>query len=174
MTLRDFATSVKIFNQVLPVDTDAQAQGGNFNFVSLRNYQGGGFFIEVGAHSGTAVAFTISQAKNVEGNGSKAMTSHTRGYKNVPGSSPQEESDRWDEFTITSGTFDLAASTNYWIPIRPAMLDVTNDFDAIRMALEAPDAATLFSCNLFLWGGPEGLAGDTRHIPSMAVNRMPN
>jgi hypothetical protein len=174
MVMRDLATSVKIFNQVLPVDTNAQLQGGNFQFVSLRNYQGGAFLIQVGVHSGDATAFTISQAKNVEGNGSKAMTAHIRGYKNVPGSSPIEESDRWDEFVITSGTFDIAASTNYVIPIRPAMLDVTNDFDCIRMALGLSSAATLFACQLMLWGGPEGLAGDIRHIPSAAVNRMPN
>ena len=174
MVMRDLATSVKIFNQVLPVDTNAQAQGGNFNFVSLRNYQGAAFLIQVGVHSGTAAAFTIDQAKNVEGNGSKGMTAHPRGYKNVPGSSPQEESDRWDEFIITSGTFDIDANTNYVIPVRPGMLDVTNDFDSIRMNLIAPDAATLFACQLMLWGGPMGLAGDTRHIPSAAVNRMPN
>ncbi len=173
MVMRDFATTFKRVNQVLPVSGTA-AQGGNYNFVSLRNYQGMVLILDVGIHTGDATALTVKQAKNVEGNGSKAMTAHTRGYKNVPGSSPQEESDRWDEFTITSGTFDIAAATRYIIPIRPAMLDVTNDFDCIRMELAAPSATTVISMAIDLWGGPEGIAGNTDHIPSANVNRMPN
>lgn len=174
MPIKDFATSYKIVKQIFPLDINAAVQGGNYNFVSLRNYQQMGFRLNVGAHSGDGVAFSMRQAKNVEGNGSKAMTNHTYGFRNTPGGSPQEESDRWDKFTITSGLFDIAASTLYWIPFRPAMLDVSNDFDCIRGEMEAGSAATLVSLDLFLWGGPEGIDTSITHIPSVAVNVMPN
>ena len=49
MTMKSVAERMKIVSQVVPVDTDAQAQGGNYNHVSLRNYQGAFFFLAVGA-----------------------------------------------------------------------------------------------------------------------------
>ena len=171
--LKNLPEFMKVVKQVQPVDSNGAAQGGNYNFVSLRNYQSAGFLLSVGAHSGSAAAFTVQQAKNVEGNGAKSLA-YDLYYKNAVGSSPQEESDRWDKVTGASGTFNIAAQTNFWIPVRPGELDVSNDFDCIRAHLAAPDAATLIGMWLFLWGGPEGITGNTIHIPSANVNRMPN
>ena len=164
----------KIVNQISPVDTNGLVQGGNYNFVNIRNYQAGGFLIKVGVHSGTAEGITIRQAKNVEGNGSKALV-FTKYFKNLVVGSPQEESDLWSEETATSNTFDIIANTNFWVPIRPGMLDVSNDFDSIRFQMDGDsDAATLVDASLILWGGPKAVAGNVSQIPSTAVNRMPN
>ena len=158
MTMKSLFEQMKLVKQVQPVDSNGQAQGGNYPFVSLRNYQGGAFLLSVGAHSGSAAAFTVQQAKNVEGNGAKAL-SYDVYASNAVNSSPTEESDKWFKTTGASGTFNLAAQTNYIIPVRPGELDVSNNFDCIRGHLAAPDAATLIAMFLLLWGGPEIVTG---------------
>lgn len=163
----------KIVNVFSPLDVDTAVQGGNYNFVNIRNYQAGGFLLRIGAHSGDAVGFTIQQAKNVEGNSKKALT-FTKYFRNKTNASPQEESDMWVEETAVSNTFDVLAQNQYFIPVRPGMLDVSNNFDSIRGELEAGSAATLASLSLLLWGGPKAIAGNVDQIPSTAVNRMPN
>lgn len=163
----------KYVTKFQPIDINGVAEGGNYNFTSFRLHEGAGIFIAVGVHSGNAVGITLRQAKNVEGNGSKALE-FTEYYSNVPGASPQEEEDKWKEETAVSDTFDITAARNYFIPLRPAMLDVTNNFDAFRLEIEAGSAATLIHANYELYGGPEGITGDIEHIPSVAVNRMPN
>ncbi len=163
----------KYVTKFQPQDINGAAQGGNYFFTSFRLHEGVGIFIAVGAHSGNSVAVTLRQAKNVEGNGSKALE-FTEYYSNVPGASPEEETDKWKKQTAASDTFDIAANTNYFIPLRQAMLDVTNDFDAFRLEIAAASAATLVSALYELFSGPEGIADDIDHIPSVAVNRMPN
>lgn len=171
--MRNLVEQMKLVKQLQPIDSNGAAQGGNYNFVSLRNYQGGAFIVSVGAHSGSAAAFTINQAKNVEGNGSKAWA-YDRYFSNLVGASPQDESDMWREFTGAAGTFNIVAQTNFVIPILPGALDVSNNFDCVRATLAAPDASSLISMHLLLWGGPEGITGNKIHIPSVNVNRMDN
>lgn len=173
MGMRTLAERVKIKNVISPVDTNGQLQGGNFNFTSMRNYSYFDMMIQVGTHSGDDTAVTLNQAKNVEGNGAKALE-FVNYWSQLVGASPQEESDLWQPQTAVSDTFDIAANTNYLIPIKPDSLDVTNNFDCVRFALGLSSAATLIAVQLYMSGGPEGIAGDVRHIPSAAVNRMPN
>lgn len=171
MRLKEFPSFTKVVRQVMPVDSDSQAQGGNYNFVSLRHYNTITAFIAVGAHSGASKAITLQQAKNVEGNSAKTLA-FSRYYKQTVGASPPETGDRWDLVTGVSSTFNIAAQHHYAIPIRQAMLDVTNDFDCVRIHLAAPAAATLIYMAFFLMGGPEGIGNDVRHIPSANVNNM--
>jgi len=161
----------KYVTKFQPIDINGVAQGGNYNFTSFRLHEGAGIFIAVGAHAGASVAVTLRQAKNVEGNGSKAL-GFTEYYSNVPGASPQEEEDKWKVEVAASDTFDITAARNYFIPLRPAMLDVTNDFDAFRLEIAAATGATLIHANYELFAGPEGIADNIQHIPSVAVNRM--
>ena len=86
----------------------------------------------------------------------------------------EEENDKWVKETASSNTVDIVAHRNYFIPLRQAMLDITNNFDTFRLEIEAASAATLIAANYELYAGPEGIAGDIDHIPSVAVNRMPN
>ncbi len=164
---------VKYVTKFQPQDINGVALGGNHDFTSFRLHEGAGILIQVGAKAGNAVGITLRQAKNVEGNSSKALE-FTEYYSNVPGASPVEETDKWKEETAVSDTFDVNANTNYFIPLRQAMLDVTNDFDTFRLEIEAASAATLIAANYELYGGPEGITDDIQHIPSVAVNRMPN
>ena len=163
----------KYVTKFQPKDVNAAAQGGNYNFTSFRLHEGAGIFIAVGIHSGNAVGISLKQAKNVEGNGSKALA-FTEYYNNTPGSSPEEETDKWKVKVAASNTFDVVANTNYFIPLRPAMLDVTNNFDCFRLEVEAGSASTLMAALYEMYAGPEGITDDIEHIPSVAVNRMPN
>lgn len=163
----------KFVTKFQPQDINGAAQGGNYNFTSFRLHEGAGIFIAVGAHTGNAVAVTLKQAQNVEGNGNKAL-GFTEYYSNVPAASPQQEEDKWTKQTAASNTFNIAADTNYFIPLRQAKLDVTNNFDCFRLEIASASAATLIHANYELFAGPEGIAGDIEHIPSVAVNRMPN
>jgi hypothetical protein len=171
--MRALAENMKVVSIVAPVDSNGAAQGGNFNFHNMRNYPMCSIFVHIGAHSGTAAAFTIRQAKNVEGNGSKAL-SFTKYYQSKPTASPPETSDRWDEMVAASDTFNIAANTVYEIPVKGDMLDVDNGFDCIRAQLIAPDAATLISMYAVFHGGPAGQCGTLHEVPSVKVNRMPN
>ena len=173
MVMRSPAETTKRVNQVAPADINGAAQGGNYNFASLRNYQGAYFVLKVGAHSGSAAAVTVQQAVNVEGKSNKAI-SFDKYYSNDHSSANPDEVDLWQETTGASGTFNIAANTNYVIPIKPAELDVTNRFDCIRGHIAAPDASTIVSLELVLYGGPEGIVNDKDHIPSAAVNRLDN
>ncbi len=163
----------KYVTKFQPRDINAAAQGGNYNFTSFRLHEGAGILILVGAKAGNAVGITLRQARNVEGSGSKALE-FTEYYSNLPGGSPQETEDLWRKQTASGDTFDIVANTNYFIPLRQAMLDVTNNFDCFRLEVEAASSATLIAVLYELYGGPEGIDDDTLHIPSVAVNRMPN
>lgn len=173
MVMRSPAETTKRVNQVAPQDINGAAQGGNYNFSSLRNYQGAYFVLKVGAHAGIAVAATIQQAVNVEGSSNKAI-SFDKYYSNDHSSANPDEVDLWQETTGAAGTFNITAQTNYVIPIKPAELDVTNRFDCIRGHLSEPAAACMVSLELVLYGGPEGIVNDKDHIPSAAVNRQDN
>lgn len=162
----------KYVTKFQPRDVNGAAQGGNYNFTSFRLHEGAGILILVGVHSGNAVGISLKQAKNVEGNSSKTLE-FTEYYSNLPGSSPQETEDLWQKQTASSDTFDVVANTNYFIPLRQGMLDITNNFDCFRLEVEAGSAATLMAVLYELYGGPEGIDGDIDHIPSVAVNRMP-
>lgn len=170
MSYRDMMYSVKVVRQGAPQDINASALTGAL--VSLRNYPRGGFRLSVGAHSGNAVAVTFKQAQNIDGAGAKALTNPpTYGFKCTASASP---SDTWVKFDITSGTFNIAANTEYFIPFRPNMLDVNNDFDCIRMDLAAGSASTLIAASAHLWGGFEGIDNDRDHIPSARLDREPD
>lgn len=148
-------------------------QGGNLTGISLRNHSVATCFIAVGAHSSTAVAVTLQQMKNVEASGAKAL-GFTTYYSLAFLTSPTEERDMWQEQTASSNTFNIAANTLFAIPIKQAMLDVTNNFDCVRLHTSAPGASTLIFAWWELEGGPEGIAGSNKHRPSVHVNRMDN
>ena len=171
MVMRHLPLSMKLVADVLPKDINGAAQGGNFLGTSLRNYFSATVLVAVGAHSGNAVAVTLQQMKNVEGNGAKAL-GFTDYYELKPNASPAETSDRWDAKTASSNTFNIAANTIYAIPIKQAMLDVTNNFDCIRPNLAAGSASTLVFCGILLGDGKYGISGDVDHIPSAKVNSM--
>ena len=171
--MRAFVHHGKPVNLASPQDINGVTIGGNYNAVSLRNYQGAFVFLQVGAHSSTAVAVTLKQAKTTDNSAVKAL-SFTEYYSNTVGASPTEESDMWQKKTAVSNTFNIAANTNYLIPIRPGMLDVSNDFDCLRVDLSAAAASTIIGLMLFLHDGPMGITDNTKHIPSARVNRMPN
>lgn len=172
-TPRALVHSHKYVTLFQPQDINSAAQGGNYNFTSFRLHEGAGIFIAVGVHSGGAVGISLKQAKNVEGNGSKALA-FTEYYLNQPGASPAEETDKWRAAVAVGNTFDVTANYNYFIPLRPAMLDVTNDFDCFRLEIEAGSASTLIHANYEFFAGPEGIDNNIKQIPSVAVNRMPN
>lgn len=125
------------------------AQGGNYNFVSLRDCQNASIVIRTGALSGAAPACTLQQAKNIEGNGNKAL-SFAKVWENHPNVSNADEVDLWTEVDVTSDTFNLAASCNYRIEIDCSKLDVSNGFDCIRPHFAAPGTSLVYSVSIEL------------------------
>ena len=157
-----------------PVDINTGgAKGGNYNGISLRNHVSITGRVVIGAHSSTAVAITLQQMTSVEASAAKAL-SFTTYYSNAYLTSPVEERDMWVEQTASSDTFNIAANTQYMIPIKQAMLDVTNGFDCVRLHISAPGAATIGFWEWILFDGPTGIPGSTKHNPSVHVNRMDN
>lgn len=170
--LKNLVEGGKLVSQLLPVSLTG-AHGGNVNFISIRNYQAVSLIVHTGTLVSTAPALTVNQAKNVEGNGSKAIA-FDRYFSSLTTNSPDEESDRWDETTGAAGSITLAADTMYEIPILTDILDVQNDFDCVRAMITAPGTSLVMGLMWYFRGGPEGLTGKIQHIPSTAVNRMPN
>lgn len=172
--VRHMPLSRKYAFHAAPVDINTSgAKGGNYNGISLRNHQTATAVIIIGAHSGNAVAITLQQMKNVEASGAKAL-GFTTYYSLAYLTSPVEERDRWTEQTASSNTFNIAANTAYAIPVKQAMLDVTNNFDCVRIHIAAPSASTIGCWFWELEEGVGGIAGSTKHIPSVHVNRMDN
>lgn len=174
MTMRALPHSMKRVIYFVPLDADvgaSGAQGAAYDFTSLRNHPGASILIQVGVHGGADIAATLTQAKNVTGDSVKAL-SFTEAYLCDFGATLAENKDRWDRFTVSGDTFNIAADTFYEIPIRPGMLDVTNNFDCVKLNIAAGDAASLVAGSILLWGGPEGIDTDTDHIPSANVNQM--
>ena len=152
---------------IAPVSITA-IQGGNYNFRSLKDYLHATVVIRCGILTGAASAATLQQAKNVEGNGAKALA-FTKYWYNVPGASPQDEQDLWQEVDAASNTFDVASSTNYRIEIEPAMLDVDNNFDCIRPHLSAP-GTSLVACVYIEFHKPKFQGLGKKNMHSVAVN----
>lgn len=148
------------------------AQGGNYNYVSMRGCQRASVCIRTGVLTSTASAVTLTQAKNVEGNGSKALA-FAKYWQQVPASSPQDEQDLWQELDATSNTFNVASNRNYRIEVEASSLDVTNGFDCIRPEISAPGTSLLISVNIILWGLRYTGKGNANQ-PSASLNRMPN
>lgn len=166
-----FPYRFKEVNFIQPVSQTA-AQGGNYNFVSMRNAQYASVNIRTGVLTSTAPAVTMQQAKNVEGDGSKALAIPTV-WINIPASSPQDEADLWIENTVTSDTFNLASNTNYRIDYDASQLDASNNFDCIRPSIAAPGTSILISVTVLLYGLRYTGKGKSNQ-PSATVNRMPN
>lgn len=150
-----------------PVNINGAQIGGDRSFVSMRNYQRAECNIMVGAASSTP-AVTLSQAKNVEGNGSKAL-GMVEVWKQMPLASPTEEGDLWQRVDVTSNTFDLAANTNYIIVVKADDLDVTNKFDCIRMEIAA-EAGTNLVAGFYDMGHARYKGEGNTQMPSALVN----
>lgn len=154
---------------IQPVSITA-LQGGNYNFISLKDYLYAEILIATGVLTSTASAVTLQQAKNVEGNGAKSF-SFAKMWRNIPASSPQDEQDLWQEIDVSSDTFNVASNVNYRIPIDPAELDVDNDFDCIRPHLSAPGTSLLVYVSALLYlPRYAGLGKKVMH--SAKVNRV--
>ena len=166
MTMFQLPYHIKPVNGLSPVNVNGLAIGGDRNFVNMENYQSVDILIMCGAMSSTP-AITLQQAKNVEGNGAKAVAI-AEVWQNVVGSSPAPESDQWRRVTVTSDTFDLAANTNYIIHVRGSMLDVTNKFNAIRLAIAAEAGTNLVSA-IYLCHQAR-YKGEGADMPTTAVN----
>lgn len=161
------AYNEKIVNIISPVSITT-LQGGNYNFISMKNYLHGTIHIRCGVLTSTASAVTLQQAKNVEGNGAKTL-SFTKYWYNVPGSSPQDEQDLWQELDAASDTFNVASNTNYMIEIEPAMLDVDNNFDCVRLHLSAPGTSLVVGAFMVL-SKPKFSGKGKLVMPSATVN----
>jgi hypothetical protein len=171
MTTKRFVERNKIVSISQPADAGAAAIAPKF--ASVRNYGHSSLFVSVGA-AADAPVLQIRQAQNIAGTGIKHLIVDTY-YVNTPASSPQDEEDMWHEVTGGTGVVTLAANTNYLFDIRPAMLDVDNDFDCVGAEVEDPGAgANDIAIALILQNGPGGIVGDNRHQPSARVNKAVN
>lgn len=140
-----FTQRFKSYMWLPPVDTNGTPQGGNRSFISLKNYQRVVITILVGNLAGD-IAVTLKQAKNVEGNGSKALA-YTKILLAKATASPPEDQDLWHEEAVTANSYTMAAATHdnyvFKIEIKGDDLDVNGGFDCIRPQLADPAAAAV-------------------------------
>jgi hypothetical protein len=127
---------------VPPIDSTGTAQGGNYSFISLKNYQRAEITVFVGNIAGDS-ALTFLQAKNVEGNGSKAL-SFTKIEKCQSRAGSQEDADKFVEEAVTGDSYTIAAASHdnhmFKVVINADDLDVDNGFDCFRPNLGTPGA----------------------------------
>lgn len=149
LRLTDF---MQICSGIKPIDFNAAAQAGDW--VSMKNYQRMAivFFGRAGS-AGTDVTFTVEQATAVAGTGAKALT-FTELFK-------KEGADLLaiGEFTkVTQAAANTYTSTNneqsdqiVVIDIKAEDLDIANDFDCVRLSVNAGNAAKIVSALYMLW-----------------------
>jgi hypothetical protein len=152
-----------------PVDTNGVAQGGNFPFVSLRHHSDVVVHFIFGAVGGDC-NITLQQAKNVGGNGAKAL-GFDKVYTVQTDAGSLEDQDKAVPVAVVSDSHPVEADTddNYHIMIefKADQLDVNNGFDSIRPNLSDPAAATLV-CIMVELLNPRysGIEDDVRQFPS--------
>jgi len=140
--------NMKAVTIISPVSTGA-AQGGNYGFISMKNAQHASINIRCGILTGAAAAVTLQQAKNVEGNGNKAL-GFTKVWMNVPTVSNVDEQDLWTEVDVAANTFNTASNRNYRIELDAAELDVDNSFDCFRLHLSAAGTSLVVAADATL------------------------
>jgi hypothetical protein len=114
------------------------------DYVSLKDARCAGVLIHAkNATTVTGSAITLLQAKTVAGGGEKALP-FTAYYVKADTAAADAP---WTKVTATSNTFttDATDSKNalYFIPVDPASLDVTAEFDCIRAGTANATAATI-------------------------------
>lgn len=117
-------------------------------WLSLKNYNHITYVIKTGAWAAGTAAVTLLQATAVAGTGSKALAF---GFPFV-WISTVATADTQTKTAVVSNTFNLdTANTVYVVEVDAASLDVTNNFDCIRLAIASPGAnADFYDTTAFL------------------------
>ena len=151
-----FAERNQVCAAFKPVDFNAAAQTGDW--VSLKNYQRCTCLLFGKAGSaGTDLTVTLEQATSVAGGSSKNLTTITRVDK-------KEGADLFAIGQYTTDTQAAAATytnTNneqsdqiYLIDVLAEDLDIANDFDCMRMSINAGNASKIVA-GLYILQGPK-------------------
>lgn len=115
-------------------------------YVSMKYYDKLTVLIVTGAIAAGDGAITLSQAKEVAGTTTKAL-SFTKMW------SDETTSGTLAENTVTSDTFNLdTANKLYVIEIDSAQLDTSNDYDCVGVAVSAPSGNDYYSIAYVLSG----------------------
>ncbi len=149
LRLTDF---MQIVSAIKPIDFNAAAQAGDW--VSLKGYNRMAVVFHGRAGSaGTDVTFTLEQATSVAGAGAKALN-FTELFK-------KEGADilTIGQFTkVTQASGNTYTSTNneqsdqiVVFDFQPEDLDIKNDFDCVRLSVNAGNAAKIVSALYLLW-----------------------
>lgn len=159
----------KIVVLVPPRDVNGVAQGGNIPFVRVGLSKHIIVHFIFGNLAGD-VNITLQQAKNIGGNGAKAL-----GFDKIYGvqsdAGSLEDTDKAVPFDVTADSYTVPHATedmyHYMIEFKPDQLDVNNKFDCIRPNLSDPAAAGLV-CIFVECLEPRysGIENDVRHFPS--------
>jgi hypothetical protein len=131
----------------VPVDTTGAAVTGDY--VSLAGYERLVIIIQQGAWAGGTPAVTLLQATDVSAGNAKALAFTERFTKvGLTGTT-------FTKTAVTANTFDLPAVANTInvIEVPADSLDVSNDFDCVRVNIATPGAnADLIAVTYLLVG----------------------
>lgn len=164
MKFTEFAQVVSAF---VPIDVNAAAQIGDY--VSLKNYQRCAVILFGAAGSaGTDITLTIQQATDVSNSDVKALNFTTIDSKEGAALTAI------GTFTTTTQTAaNTYTTTNneqsqqiYIVDFGAEDLDIANDFDCLRMSINAGNAAKVMAGLYILYGPRDGSAT----LPSAIVD----
>ena len=135
---------------VVALTPAADAAGRNGRWVSLKGFAKAGVIALVGQGNAATVALTIEQAKDVSGTGAKPLANA------VPIAANQDAVAGDALVRQTAGvSFTTSAAVKDKVvvfDIDPALLDVNNGFDCIRVSTGASNAANVTSAVYQLMG----------------------
>ena len=138
----------KMVMLVPPKDSTGAAQGGNLPFVSVGKHRDFVVHFFFGNIAGD-VNLTLQQAKNVGGNGAKAL-GFDKIYAVQSDAGDVVDQDKAVPVTVASDTHAVANATDdnyhYMIEMRVDQLDVNNGFDCIRPNMSTPGANACLVC----------------------------
>lgn len=111
-------------------------------YVNMENYGHVDFVVAVGVKGGSALAVTLKEAVNKSGSSSAVLTGGTGyQYNNITAlSSGSIQNDTLGKTTLTSGTFNIAASTNsqmYVIPVEGTELNRSSSMTHLGIGVAA-------------------------------------
>ena len=123
---------------------------GHSDYVGLKNYDRCAAIIQTGAWAGGTAAVTLTQATEVAGSTTKALSfSNQWTYQ-----STSFTVDALTKTVVSSDTFNLStANTVHVIEVEAADLDLANNYDCFRVSVASPGAnADFYGIMLYLYG----------------------
>lgn len=135
---------------------DISAAAFSTAYVNMANYRHVDFIVTVGANGAGTKAVTLKQAKDKSGTSAATFTAPDHYYSNATAAaSASIDNDTYAKTSLSSGTFNIPASTDnlvFVIPVDADQLSGNSSMDHVGLGIATTSAACIAGCIAVLSG----------------------